>query len=688
MKQSMVQITEASLANASISASVESLLLSNDQLSLHQLQASSRKSDNRWQIHLPAFSLEGVQVPQNKEAAFSIRKAVVQQPRSSFSWNAAPHKKAHNQPKVSSGLAVKLDTLLINDAQWEFAQSKNGVSQQWESANTSISALDLAYPFEMDELLEQQIDLSLKDVQHQSEQAQFTIASLDVSVRDQQLDIRDVDFTINQNLHDALARIHGEIPSLLLRTSLPAGWQPSQEWRIRDFLISSPQLMVNYRKQAADKASKPQKAAGTGTHPSLLVENLNIKDLGISLEADAQETTLALEGLDFSYQDLQWEQDQPIGIETLTSHSDWQLELNHFYAGFAAPRQEAHMFGLKLNPVTESLAWDSSRVAPKASPLEFSQLIDFQKSWISVNTGKGAISGLDLNKLSKGEIHAPRVKIQRPRLEVFRDKRLPFPENHYPPMLHKALAEARIPISIDTVELNDARIHVNIQPPRGEQLASIRFTNAEVYLTNVTNLPEEIKLDHLLKAQAYAKIQDAALLQAKMEFDLNHPAYPFFIEAELGKMDLRELNSLTEPIASVRIRKGVMRRMNFQALANEDFAYGNMDFMYRRLNIQMLSKKHPERQGLGLAVESFLANRLILRKNNDYPFPHRQGQLYVERDDTRSVFNYFAKIALNGILSSAGVKSNRKALHKEYKSRREQYLENQQNPMGVTSLPE
>ena len=686
MDQSGLQVGASSVSLATVNASLDSLHLSGNKLSLMQLHASSKASERSWQLSLPELSLEGIQISGNEQDVFRIGKAVLHYPRAKAALRETPTRKAaQGKPSVPRGWSVMLDTLLVDDAQWEVRQGRGSASQSFASNSTTLTVTDLAYPFKTDDLFNKNISLHLQDIEHRSEELYFNIASVDVSLPRQQLDIRDADFSLGKTLTDADIQIKGSLPSLMLRTQLSAGWRPSQDWIVSDVLLQNPQLNIDYQKLDNNLATRASKVEEQAQHPAVRVSNFAIESL--NLKSTAGPSALNLQDMHFSYQNFSWEKDQPLTPDAILQNPDWQLGLGHVYAAFGTPRQEANVYGLHLDGRQSSLTWDSSRVAPLYSPYAYSQQIDFQKSWIAVNTGEGAVTGLDMTKLAKGSIHAPWVKIQNPNLRVFRDKRLPFPENHYPPMLHKALAEAQIPVSIDTVELSDAQIKVNIQPPKGERLASIRFTNTEVYLTNVTNLPEEIKANHLLNVQAYAKIQDAGLLKAQLDFDLVHPGYPFFIEAELGRMDLRKLNTLTEPIASVRIKKGRMRRMNFQALANEDFAYGNMDFMYRGLNIQMLSKKDHEHHGVGLAVESFLANRLILRKNNDYPFPHRQGKLFVERDETRSIFNYLAKISLNGILSSAGIKSNRKALYQQYQHRKEQFVERQEEMfMNSTTL--
>jgi hypothetical protein len=61
---------------------------------------------------------------------------------------------------------------------------------------------------------------------------------------------------------------------------------------------------------------------------------------------------------------------------------------------------------------------------------------------------------------------------------------------------------------------------------------------------------------------------------------------------------------------------------------------------------------------------NFAANDLILHHNNSRGY----GEVYAERVRQRSVINYWLKMAISGMVSSTGVKSNKKQSKKYRKS--------------------
>jgi hypothetical protein len=59
---------------------------------------------------------------------------------------------------------------------------------------------------------------------------------------------------------------------------------------------------------------------------------------------------------------------------------------------------------------------------------------------------------------------------------------------------------------------------------------------------------------------------------------------------------------------------------------------------------------------------SFGANTFLLRKNNN----SRPGNVFFIRQRDRSAINYLIKIAMSGMMSSVGIKNNRKMI-RQYK---------------------
>jgi hypothetical protein len=65
---------------------------------------------------------------------------------------------------------------------------------------------------------------------------------------------------------------------------------------------------------------------------------------------------------------------------------------------------------------------------------------------------------------------------------------------------------------------------------------------------------------------------------------------------------------------------------------------------------------------------SWLANLFVRGKNN------KTGIVYAERLKEKSIFNFWARISVNGLLTNLGVRKNGKQVRKFYKGLKENQL--------------
>jgi hypothetical protein len=140
--------------------------------------------------------------------------------------------------------------------------------------------------------------------------------------------------------------------------------------------------------------------------------------------------------------------------------------------------------------------------------------------------------------------------------------------------------------------------------------------------------------------------------------------HTFNFAFRMSPFDMQRLNPILAPLMSAKIRRGQLDTMRVNAFGHEYLAHGKMKMYYRGLRATYLNQGDERSRTLKTRLITFLANNIILRRNNQKGV----GQLYVERKLDRSVFNYWLKILLSGVISNTGVSSNRKVEQKYYRS--------------------
>ncbi|MEI8054218.1 MAG: hypothetical protein WCH52_10810, partial [Bacteroidota bacterium] len=100
------------------------------------------------------------------------------------------------------------------------------------------------------------------------------------------------------------------------------------------------------------------------------------------------------------------------------------------------------------------------------------------------------------------------------------------------------------------------------------------------------------------------------------------------------------------------------------AIARENVSHGKMKMYYSNLRIQYLNKGSDSIRTFKTKLITFFANEILINRNKKRGY----GAVYSERNKERSFINYWLKIALSGVKSSTGVKTNKK-VEKSYKRR-------------------
>ena len=129
----------------------------------------------------------------------------------------------------------------------------------------------------------------------------------------------------------------------------------------------------------------------------------------------------------------------------------------------------------------------------------------------------------------------------------------------------------------------------------------------------------------------------------------------------MNPTSLTFLNPIIAPLSNVKIVSGTIDSFFLRAIGKEDLALGEVNMYYRNLRIKLYKNAEQNKSTLMTKAATFLANALLIRKNND----GKTGIVYFERLKDRSFFNYLVKMTFSGMASSIGVKKNKKYI-KEY----------------------
>jgi hypothetical protein len=322
---------------------------------------------------------------------------------------------------------------------------------------------------------------------------------------------------------------------------------------------------------------------------------------------------------------------------------------------FRTPDKNFSIHNFRVNTAAEYLEWDSLVVINRISRDSFWRMQPFEKDYFTFSTGRlradqlkpvlfGGDTAVSVRKLTVDPLN----------FKVERDKRMPDDTVTYRPLLTRMLKRLKFPFKIDTIQLVNSVVWHNVIDEKTENEGTIFFTSVNGYLTNVKNY-NYVKTDSLRIALTTG-LMGKGNLRFRFREAYDDSLQGFLMSARMDAMEMNELNRLMTPLYNVRIDRGKINELRMRVKGNDILAYGSMDIFYDRLRVSVLNEENKRRD-----LVSWVANLFVRSKNN------KTGIVYSERLREKSIFNFWARISINGLLTNLGVKKNGKQVRKFYK---------------------
>lgn len=325
---------------------------------------------------------------------------------------------------------------------------------------------------------------------------------------------------------------------------------------------------------------------------------------------------------------------------------------------------------LAYNGANATLTGKNITLKPVYNRREFQKHITYQTNRFDMTLDELKLDHFNpLDLIQEKRLASTRVALNGIHLETHRDKRLPLPNATDKPLPQGLLSSLPIQVLIDTIKISKGYISHSEFSETGTKPGMIFFQNLNATLRNVTNDSLQIARNNIMKFDSQGSLMNTGNFDLNVAFNLTHPESEYTLDGKVGNMDLTELNRLLENTAHVQVKSGINKLLTFNYTGNSTYAIGEMKFYYDDLKIAVL--KSDQDQGHTAGIKSFFANTFVVSKRNPHFLFVRMGDIFHEHDQSKSIFNYWAKSLLSGIVSSIGAKNNKKEIKELYKQQKE-----------------
>jgi hypothetical protein len=306
-----------------------------------------------------------------------------------------------------------------------------------------------------------------------------------------------------------------------------------------------------------------------------------------------------------------------------------------------------------------NMTWaDSIRLTPTLDRNSFARRKGIETDQFTFRNHRLQVENLDLQKmLYEKSFIADKIHLDGFALFLHRDKRQPYPENKRPKMPQELMRNSSWNISIGETILSRGYIAYSEHVKGAGQEGFIDLTNVNFELGRLTNDPELLRNGYITKMSMRAKLMGEGALQAHFEIPMGDSLNRHMYYGSLEGMQLSAFNPMLEKTAFISVRTGEADHIHFRVVADKEVATGSMEFEYDNLRVSLVNKKTGKPGGVFHRMGSAVANAFVRSSNtaNGKQEELREGSIKFERDEERSVVNYWVKTLMNGFKSSIGL---------------------------------
>lgn len=304
------------------------------------------------------------------------------------------------------------------------------------------------------------------------------------------------------------------------------------------------------------------------------------------------------------------------------------------------------------------LSANDIRIIPNFSKEKHQKQVGFQSDYFNGKIDSVFISQPNIRRwFDKEELVGKYLSVNGLNLDIYRDKRILFDENRRPGMLQDLIKSLKYPFLLDSLNLVNSNIGYIEQPESGNPEGKISFTNIQVRLIPFSNMKSSTGKIPDFGVDGTATVMDSIQIKTSMNFQMNNPENLFTVTGSSSPFNMRILNPVLEPLASLSLRSGRVNRFDFNFSSDKTSAAGQLFFGYDDLKISVLETKNGNVKEARFA--SFLANSLLLRSKNPRGKEFLPEEINIQRDQKRSVLNYWWKTVFSGIRNTLGIKESK-----------------------------
>jgi len=238
-----------------------------------------------------------------------------------------------------------------------------------------------------------------------------------------------------------------------------------------------------------------------------------------------------------------------------------------------------------------------------------------------------------------------KMAFSSPKISIYRDKLLPD-DTSIKPLFSQLLRELNFDIQTEQITLSNADITYTERVQEDNSGGSVYFSDFNAVISDAGNF-KEINEEKDIRIKVETTFMKTATLTADWRFNPQKTEDSFHFQAKISRLDANRANVFTEPNLFVKM-KGRIDLVFLNIHGNRSVSHTDFAISYHDLKVELLNKRGKDK----LKVISAIANIFVRKDSESTEGKLQEVKVKVERDQTKSIFNFLWKNTLEGLKKS------------------------------------
>lgn len=312
---------------------------------------------------------------------------------------------------------------------------------------------------------------------------------------------------------------------------------------------------------------------------------------------------------------------------------------------------------ISVTSASRVLRVNKFRIAPTLNEEAFVKALPAQGDRFDVVMNTIQLQNINLQQLLEENILADNMLITGANFKIYRDLIIPRDtKNRVGAYPHQLMQTIPVTFLVRKIVLANGYIEYKERHNISRLAGKIHYHNVNATISNFTNDKKAIAVSNLMRIDMSTSFLNKAPLKVTGQFYLRHPNGRYDLSGTFGAMDATLLNPVIERTGLTSIKRGKINGAEFNLNGSDYNIDGTVVMRYEDLKVAALEKDRGATELDKKSLSSFIVNIVIKNDNPSRNGEVRQVQVHLDRDVTKSFFNFSWKAILKGITESVGLK--------------------------------